>query len=66
MYSLRVGFLLLTQIINAALTDMWKDLAGFEDGEEATMRDLGYYTKLIQPGLRILSINTDYEWYVVI
>ena len=50
--------------MNAVFTKMWHQLAGFDSEANSTWRELSYYTVLHRPGLRILSINSNYDWSV--
>ena len=40
--------------------DVWGPLAGFEEEQIETLLDGGFYTTLIQEGLRLLVYNSNY------
>ena len=44
----------------AAIADFWNRWVAFPEDASETIRAGGYYSVLIQPGLRLLSINTDF------
>ena len=47
-------------MLHKAFIDYWGPLAGFGEEQINTVRDGGYYTVLLRPGLRILSWNSNF------
>ena len=43
-----------------AFAEEWEGVAGWGEEQKETMRAGGYYSMLVQPGLRLLSFNTNY------
>jgi sphingomyelin phosphodiesterase len=48
--------------LTASLADFWQQWVELPDSALQTIRSGGYYTMLIRPGLRLMSINTDYGY----
>ena len=53
-----------TKIVSQDMLDEfaegWTELAGFTEEQQKTMRAGGFYTLAIQPGLRLISFNSNY------
>ena len=47
---------------NDEMITYWRTMSDFTQAEEATFRAGGYFTKLIRPGLRIVSYNSNYGY----
>ena len=43
-------------------TDLWKDVAKFEEEQIETMLAAGYFSVEARPGLRIISYNGNYGY----
>ncbi len=48
------------QELHEVTAEVWGPLAGFGDEQIATMLDAGYYSLLIQDGLRLLVYNSNF------
>jgi len=60
LYSYRLSE---TAQMSDSFTRMWHSLARLDSQANATFSDMSYYSVLNRPGLRILSLNTNYDWY---
>ena len=48
------------QEFNEEITKYWMRLSDFTPEEEETFKTGCYFTKVIRPGLRVVSYNTNY------
>ena len=48
------------QTLNRELANFWQHLSGFQDEQMRTFLEAGYYSILVQPGLRVMSWNSNY------
>ena len=55
-YSLKDGK------FTAEIATLWQHWVKLPDDAVMTIRSGGYYTMLIRPGLRLMSINTEFGW----
>ena len=50
------------QQLNRNLTEMYESLSNWTDEARATMEIAGFYVMTIQPGLKVMGINSNYGY----
>lgn len=53
------------QELNRNLTEIWAPLSNWTDEAVETMSIAGYYVMEIQPGLKVMAINSNYGYVII-